>query len=141
MASSSNDTPRAVTTDYILSEGGQREDFSVEDEYIYDDYDFEPLLSSHGDMEFSRQYQGRKYSLLRPNDTADASTVIPIKCRTRRCVWRIFIALLLCGFGGLCGYLITEKYDKCSLATRDFHSFHKQFVLQTSSKNIEQFFG
>ena len=139
MASSSNDTPRAITTDNILSEGGQREDFSVEDEYIYDDYDFEPLLSSHGDTEFSRQYQGRKYSLLRPNGTADASTVIPIKCRTRRCVWRIFIALLLCGFGGLCGYLITEKYDKCSLATRDFNSFHKQFVLQTSSRNIEQF--
>lgn len=96
MASSSNDTPRAITTDYILSEGGQREDFSVEDEYIYDDYDFEPLLSSHGDMEFSRQYQGRKYSLLRPNDTADASTVIPIVNAEPDDVFGEFLSLYFC---------------------------------------------
>ena len=135
-------SPRGITTEYIASEGGLREDFSVEDEYIYDDYDSEPLLSSQADMELSRQYQGRKYSLLR-RDEADANTIIPMKCRSRRCILRIFMVLVLCGFGGMCGYFITGKYiHTCKVAlstTRDLNSFHKHFVDQISSISIEGF--
>ena len=138
----SSTSPRGITTDYISSEGGLREDFPVEDEYIYDDYDSEPLLSSQGHLELSRHYQGRKYSLLR-RDEADANTIIPMRCRSRRCALKIFIILILCGVGGLCGYFITVKYiHTCNdvlLAASDLNSVHKHFINRISSKSIEKF--
>ena len=142
MALSSN-AARAITTDYISSEGGLKEDFPVEDEYIYDDYDSEPLLSSQSaDMELSRHYEGRTYSLLRRNE-AEANTIIPMRCRSRRCVVRISIALLLCGFGALCGYFISQKYSyKCKVAffaSRDLKSFHQHFINRISRRNIGRF--
>lgn len=105
MASSTSST-RGITADYITSEGELKDDFTVEDEYIYDDYDSEPLLTSQADVELSRQYQGRKYLLLRRNE-ADANTIIPMRCRPRRCALRVFMVLFLSGIGGLCGYFVT----------------------------------
>ena len=141
MASSSRDT-RGITMDYISSEGGLREEFPVEDEYIYDDYDSEPLLSSQADLELSRNYQGRKYSLVR-RDEAEANTIIPLRCRSRRCILRVGVVLFLCGIGGLCGYFITEKtIHTCKvalLANRDLNSLHKHFINQVSSRSIEGF--
>ena len=140
MASSNRDT-RGITMDYISSEGGIREDFPVEDEYIYDDYDSEPLLSSQADLEFSRNYQGRKYSPVR-RDEGEANTIIPMRCRSRRCILRVIVVLSLCGIGGLCGYLTEKNIHSCKvalLATRNLDSLHKHFINQISSRRIERF--
>lgn len=136
-----NSSTRDVTIDFISVKGGPREDFSVEDEYIYDDYDSEPLLSSQADLELSRHYQGRKYLFLR-QDEADASTIIPFRWRFRRFALKGFIGLLLCGFGGLLGYFVTVKYvHSCNgethFATNDLLNFpHEDYVIQISSKDI-----
>lgn len=139
-----NSSTRDVTIDFTSVKGGPREDFSVEDEYIYDDYDSEPLLSSQADLELSRHYQGRKYLFLR-QDEADASTIIPFRWRFRRFALKGFIGLLLCGFGGLLGYFVTVKYvhsciGETHFATNDLLNFpHEDYVIQISSKDIGEF--
>lgn len=144
MASSAS--PRGIQSEFDFSDGGLREDFSVEDEYIYDDYDSAPLLSSQADMdlsrELSRQYRGKRYSLLNRDETG-TNTIIPMKWRSRRCILRIFIVLLLNGFGIMCGYFISRQHiPACKVAIstqRDFESLHRQFINQVSSKSIEGF--
>lgn len=144
MASSAS--PRGIQSEFNFSDGGIREDFSIEDEYIYDDYDSEPLLSSQADMdlcrELSRQCRGKKYSLLSRDETG-TNTIIPMKWRSRRCILRIFIVQLLCGFGVMCGYFISRQYIpacKAAILTQgDFESLHRQFINQISSNSIEVF--
>lgn len=138
-----NSSTRGVTIDYISNVGGPREDFSVEDEYIYDDYDSEPLLTSQADLELSRHYQGKKYLFLR-QDEAAASTIIPFRWRFRRFSLKVFIGLLLCGFGGLLGYFMTVKYihscsGKTHFSTNNLHNLNEDYVNQLSSKDIGEF--
>ena len=140
---SSNISTRGIKTDYISSEGGPREDFPVEDEYIYDDYDSEPLLTSQVDMELSRQYQGRKYSLIR-KDEAEANTIIPMRWRFSRCVLKAFVVLILFGIGGLCGYFITANYINSCKKERLFivnhlHISPENDINRISSKSIGEF--
>ncbi|XP_068729994.1 N-acetylated-alpha-linked acidic dipeptidase 2-like [Montipora capricornis] len=140
---SSNISTRGIKTDYISSEGGPREDFPVEDEYIYDDYDSEPLLTSQVNMELSRQYQGRKYSLIR-KDEAEANTIIPMRWRFSRCVLKAFVVLILFGIGGLCGYFITVNYINSCKKDRLFivnhlHISPENDINRISSKSIGEF--
>ena len=140
---SSNISTRGIKTDYISSEGGLREDFPVEDEYIYDDYDSEPLLTSQVDMELSRQYQGRKYSLIR-KDEAEANTIIPMRWRFSRCILKAFVVLILFGIGSLCGYFITVNYINSCKKERLFivnhlHISHENDMNRISSKSIGEF--
>jgi len=155
MASSAS--PRGTQSEFNFSDVGLREDFSVEDEYIYDDYDTEPLLSSQADMELSRQevsrhFGGNRYSLLK-RDEAETNTIIPTKWRSRRCVMRIFVVLLSCGFGAMCGYFISREYiPACKVALLShgglqnnmsepsvLESLHMQIINRISSRNIEGF--
>ena len=155
MASSAS--PRGTQDEFNFTDVRQREDFSVEDEYIYDDYDTEPLLSSQTDMELSRQevsrhYRGNRYSLLK-RDEAETNTIIPIKWRSRRCVIRILVVLLSCGFGTMCGYFISREYIPACNVARLSHgrlgnnmsepsaleSLHMQIINRISSGSIERF--
>ena len=155
MASSAS--PRGTQDEFNFTDVRQREDFSVEDEYIYDDYDTEPLLSSQTDMELSRQevsrhYRGNRYSLLK-RDEAETNTIIPIKWRSRRCVMRILVLLLSCGFGTMCGYFISREYiPACKVALLShgslennmsepsvLESLHMQIINRISSRSIERF--
>lgn len=135
-------SPRGMQSEFNFNDGGIREDFPVEDEYIYDDYDSEPLLSSQTDMELSRQHHGNRYSLLK-RDEAETNTIIPTKWRSRRCILRIFMVVFLCGFGSMCGYFISRQYvHACNVALvtpGDLESLHRQFINQISSKSIEGF--
>ena len=150
MASSAS--PRGMQSEFNFSDVGLREDFSVEDEYIYDDYDSEPLLSSQADMELSRQeltrhYCGNRYSLLK-RDEAETNTIIPTKWRSRRCIMRIFVVLLSCGLGTMCGYFISREYiPACKVALLSHNMsessvlerLHMQITNRISSRNIEGF--
>lgn len=150
-------SPRGTQSEFSFSDVGLREDFSVEDEYIYDDYDSEPLLSSQADMELSQQeptrrYGGNKYSLLK-RDEAETNTIIPTKWRSRRCVIRIFVVLLSCGFGIMCGYFISREYiPACKVALlshgilgnnmsepSDLESLHVQIINRISSRSMKGF--
>ena len=141
---SSNKSTRGITTNYISSEEGPlTEDFPVEDEYIYDDYDSEPLLTSQVDMELSRQYHGRKYLLLR-KDEAQPNTIIPMRWRFRRCALKVFIVFLLLGIGGLCGYFIAIKLlhfcnNRMIFTSNDLQMLHENYINGISSKNIGEF--
>ena len=159
MASSAS--PRGTQDEFnftdVRSDVRLREDFSVEDEYIYDDYDTEPLLSSQTDMELSRQevsrhYRGNRYSPLK-RDEAETNTIVPIKWRSRRCVMRIFVVLLSCGFGTMCGYFIFREYIPACELVRLSHgklgnnisepsvleSLHMQIINRISSRSIKSF--
>lgn len=149
MASSAS--PRGTQGEFNFTDVRLREDFSVEDEYIYDDYDTEPLLSSQTDMELSRQevsrhYRGNRHSLLK-HDEAETNTIIPIKWRSRRCAMRIFVVLLSCGFGIMCGYFISKEYiPACKVALLGnnmsepsvLESLHMQIINRISSRSIER---
>lgn len=157
MASSAS--PRGIQSEFNFSDVGLREDFSVEDEYIYDDYDSEPLLSSQADMELSRQelsrhFRGNRYSLLK-RDEAETNTIIPTKWRSRRCIIRIVVVLLSCGFGTMFGYFISREYiPACKVALVShgslennmsepsaLESLHRQFINRISSRSMEGLSG
>lgn len=134
-------SPRGTQSEFNFNDASLREDFPVEDEYIYDDYDSEPLLSSQTDMELSRQFRGKRYSLLK-RDEAETNTIIPTKWRSRRCVLRIFVVLFLYGLGTMCGYFIATQYiHACKvtlLSTEDLENLYRPFINRISSRNIEE---
>ena len=137
----SGSSPRAGQGEFNFGDGG-REDISVEDEYIYDDYDSEPLLTSQLGTDVMRRFQGKKYSLVM-RDRTEANTVIPMKYRCRRFIIRTFVVLFLCGAGGTAGYFISESHSNgCYRAlvwNRDLQRLHAKFVDKISSAKIESF--
>lgn len=54
-------------------------------------------------------YCGNRYLFLKC-DEVEINIIILIKWRFRCCVMRIFVVLLLCGFGVMCGYFIFKEY-------------------------------
>lgn len=141
MALSDSISPRGTQSEFNFDDGFLRGDFPVEDEYIDDDYDSEPLLNSHTDFELSRQFRGRRYSRLNP-DEEETNTIIPIKWRSRRCVMRTLIVFVLCGLGTVCGYFIsTQNIRECKATVssrEDLDSLHGPFINRISSRNIKE---
>lgn len=127
--------------------GDINQDAELDDGYIYDDYDVSPLLSDQlleSTFRKHRSFDGRTYSLLSTNsrDRVEQNTIVPNRNK-RKCLYRVFVILSLCGIGFLAGFFSSKKYFhscKNTLFTeKKLDDFHAVALSGVSASNIEKF--